>query len=101
MGATNQTFMTQFGGSTAASAAGAVLGWADELLFGNKRRKDQLKQQEKLQDLQIQGNKEMADYNQNLQKNMFDYTSMANLKNQQEMWDYTGYANQRKQIDLS
>lgn len=64
------------------SAGGAVVGqamnWVDEALFGNKRRKQQIEQQEKLTDLQIQANKELADYGMGISKEMFDYTGYEN-----------------------
>ena len=52
--------------------------------FGLNYDKKQLQQQEKLQDLQIKGNKEMMDYSSNLQR---------------KMWEYTNYGNQRKQME--
>lgn len=54
------------------------------LLLGKHNDKRQLKQQTKLQDLQIKGNKEMADYNYNLQK---------------RMWEETNYSAQMEQLE--
>lgn len=59
-------------------AIGTGMNWVDEALFGNKRRKQQIEQQEKLTDLQIQANKELADYGMGISKEMFDYTGYEN-----------------------
>ena len=45
---------------------------------------EQLEQQQKLQDLQIKGNKQMIDYSSEMQR---------------KMWEYTNYGNQRKQME--
>ena len=52
--------------------------------FGLNYDKKQLKQQQKLQDLQIKGNKEMINYSSEMQR---------------KMWEYTNYGNQRKQME--
>lgn len=78
MGNTLETFGLQLG----QGAIGSILGlaMADE----NDRR--QIRQQEKLQKLQIAGNKQMGDYN---------------YKKQLEMWNATNYGPQMKQLEAA
>lgn len=52
--------------------------------FGLNYDKKQLDQQQKLQDLQIKGNKQMMDYSSDIQR---------------KMWEYTNFGNQRKQME--
>jgi len=66
--------------SAANGAVGQVLGMA----LGGMQDKRQLKQQEKLQDLQIKGNKEMADYGQQKQMEMWENTNFNAQKAQME-----------------
>lgn len=65
------TALAQWGLQT----AGQVLGTGMGLLLGRDNDRRQLAQQEKLQALQIKGNKEMADYNQWKQKQMWEATN--------------------------
>ena len=64
--------------STGGAVVGQTMNWVDEALFGNKRRKEQIEQQEKLTDIQVQANKELADYGMGISKQMFDYTGYEN-----------------------
>ena len=80
-----------FIGMLGAQVGAGVVGSASEYLqrgadkvFGIDRKQEQIDQQRKLQDLQIEGN-----------KSMLDYSSMK----QREMWDYTNYSNQRKHME--
>ena len=73
----------QVGAGVASSASEYFQRGADKV-FGIDRKQEQIDQQRKLQELQIQGN-----------KNMLDYSSMK----QREMWDYTNYSNQRKHME--
>ena len=73
----------QVGAGVASSASEYLQRGADKV-FGIDRKQEQIDQQRKLQELQIEGN-----------KSMLDYSSMK----QREMWDYTNYSNQRKQIE--
>lgn len=57
---------------------------ADELLFGKYRSKRQLEQQKKLTDIQVDANKQLANYGMGLQK---------------ELFHATGYGAQRKQME--
>lgn len=66
------------------TAAGAALG----LGLDSIKREQQIKQSKRLQNVQIKGQKEMADYNNNLAKQ----TAM-------EIWEKTNYGAQRKQME--
>lgn len=65
-------------------AAGNLVNGATGAIFGGMNDRRQLKQQGKLQALQMQGQKEMTDYNQ---------------QKQLELWEKTGYGAQMKQIE--
>jgi hypothetical protein len=66
------------GAAAAASAAGALVGKA----FGIGSAGRQLSQQEKLQNLQIKGSKELQDYTQMKQQEMFEATGAKTIKAQ-------------------
>lgn len=66
------------------SAANAGLGIAEELVMTNWRQKKQMEQQKRMQELQIKGSKEMADYNQAIAM---------------DMWNKTNYEAQRKHME--
>lgn len=66
------------GSQIAGNATGLAMNWVDEALFGKKRRKQQIEQQEKLTDIQVQANKELANYGMGISKEMFDYTGYEN-----------------------
>jgi len=72
-------FIETLGMNAANAAAGGILG----LAFGSINDKRQLKQQGKLQDLQIKGQKQMADYN---------------MMKEIEMWKNTNYPAQMEEI---
>lgn len=77
------------GQNVASSAAGGAVGmgleWLDELVMGNRRRKKQLEQQAKLNEMQIAGNKELSDYQQQKQLEMFEKTGYgAQMKQMKE-----------------
>lgn len=76
------TIMKNIGGGIGGAVNGVVgmgLGWLDEAMFGQKRRDQQIEQQKRLNDLQIAGQKEIGEFNQGLQKDMFNYTSPKNM----------------------
>lgn len=73
------TWAMQQAGQTASSAIDAGLG----MVIGGFNDRRQLKQQEKLQRLQIAGQKEMSDYQ---------------FRKQLEMWEATGYGAQKRQL---
>ena len=73
----------QVGAGVVNSASEYLQRGADKV-FGIDRKQEQIDQQRKLQELQIEGN-----------KSMLDYSSMK----QREMWDYTNYSNQRKHME--
>lgn len=66
----------KFGMQLAAGAANTLLGQVGGMIFGKAQDRRQLKQQEKLQKLQIAGNKELADYEQKLAMDMWDATNL-------------------------
>jgi hypothetical protein len=70
--------------STANTAANSLVGTALGLALEHHNDKRQLNQQQKLQDLQIQGNKQMVDYNYGKELDMWNATSypaqVANLQ---------------------
>lgn len=65
-------------------AAGMGMNMLDEWLFGNKRRKQQIKQQQKLTDQQVAANKELADYGMGISKQMFEATGYGAQRRQME-----------------
>lgn len=74
----------QQAGSAAASAAGSaigsgIFGGIQELVHGKRIRKRQLEQQEKLTKLAEESGKRMGQFEQQLAKDMFDYTAEYNL----------------------
>ena len=54
---------------------GAIAGQALGMMLGDQQDKRQIRQQKKLQKEQIKGNKELADYNQQLQFDMWNKTN--------------------------
>lgn len=72
----------------AENAATGLLGQIGGMIFGGAQDRRQLRQQEKLQNLQIRGNKEMLDYSNAAQEAM-----------QMRMWDKTNYSEQIKQLE--
>lgn len=62
-------------GSLGMNAANTVIGTGLGLLLQNHNNKVQLKQQQKLQDLQISGQKQMADYNEQKQLDLWNKTN--------------------------
>lgn len=74
----------QFAIQAGTQAAGQITGGAMGLLLGGVERKKQIEQQKKLQALQIQGQKEMSEYN---------------FAKQMQLWQETGYAAQKKQME--
>jgi hypothetical protein len=76
--------LIQQGAQTAANTANTAMGIAAGRVMEKHNDTRQINQQQKLQNMQIQGEKEMADYN---------------LQNQLKMWQNTGYEAQRKQME--
>lgn len=72
-------------GQLGQDAAGGIIGQGLGMIFGGMQDKRQLRQQEKLQSLQLQGNKSMAQFNQDLQFDLWNKTNyeaqMKHLKN--------------------
>lgn len=73
----------QVGSAGASGALGMGLSMLDEAIFGNRRRKKQIEQQQKLTDIQMGANLEMMD---------------AQKKQQLEMWEATNYKAQIEQM---
>ena len=76
--------MSGAAGSFGGAVGGTVMNWLDEALFGKKRRRQQIKQQQKLTDIQIAANKELADYGMGISKEMFEHTGYAAQRRQME-----------------
>lgn len=74
--------MLAVGAGTQAFSSGMNL--LDEWLMGDRRRRQQLEQQQKLTNQQVEANKALASYGMGISK---------------EMWDYTNYENQRKHME--
>jgi hypothetical protein len=68
-------------GGVAASTGMSML---DEWLMGDRRRRQQLEQQQKLTNQQVEANKALANHGMGISK---------------ELWDYTNYENQRKHME--
>lgn len=67
------------------AGAGLASGLADSLdIGGNRKRRKQIEQQQKLTDIQIAANKELADYGMGISKEMFEATGYAAQKRQME-----------------
>ena len=76
--------LTMMAEAAAGQAVGMGMNWIDDALFGQKRRNDQLKQQQKLTDIQTNANKELADYGMGISKEMFEATGYAAQRRQME-----------------
>lgn len=76
----NPTFAAQLGMQAASQATSGIFG----LLMGNMENKRQLAQQERLQQLQIKGSKELSDYQ---------------LQQQMKLWEQTNYKAQMEQLE--
>ena len=73
------------------TTAGAGLGLALDMITDDWRKKQQYKQQEKLQKLQIEGQKEMVDYNNAASKNLtMDIWNATNAEAQREHMENAG-----------
>lgn len=87
-GSAGQDLANSAMGGAASSFGGAVGGmamnWLDEALFRKKRRKQQIEQQKKLTDIQIDANKQLADYGMGISKEMFEHTGYAAQRRQME-----------------
>lgn len=68
--------------SAGAGLAGNALGMFD--IGGNRMRRKQIKQQQKLTDIQVAANKELADYGMGISKEMFEYTGYGAQRRQME-----------------
>ena len=69
----------------AGPAMGLVGGLLDTFdIGGNRRRRKQIEQQQKLTDMQIAANKELADYGMGISKEMFEHTGYAAQRRQME-----------------
>lgn len=68
-------------------AAGQIVGQGLGMIFGKANDDRQAEQAQRLQDIQVGGMKNMADYNANIAKNMWDYT---NVENQVKHMDNAG-----------
>ena len=79
-----QQMATSATSGAAASAGGEIMGWAGELLLGNRRRKKQIEQQKKLTEIQVEANKELARHGVALQKEMFEATGYGAQRRQME-----------------
>ncbi|NMA66395.1 MAG: hypothetical protein GX957_09180 [Clostridiaceae bacterium] len=69
----------------AGPAMGLVGGLLDTFdIGGNRRRRKQIEQQQKLTEMQIAANKELADYGMGISKEMFEHTGYAAQRRQME-----------------
>ena len=88
--AIKKSAITELGISTAAAAGSGVLGGLINQLFAGSNDRRQIRQQQKLTDMQVAANKEMADYEQELGLQMWKETNypaqveMMNRKTQSE-----------------
>lgn len=80
------TFAAQLGMQAASQAASGLIGTGMGLLLEGHNDRRQLRQQEKLQNLEIKGSKELTDYN---------------AAKQLEMWKATNYPAQVEQMKLA
>lgn len=78
-----QQVATSAASGAASSAGGEIMSWVGELLFGNRRRKKQIEQQQKLTEIQKEANMQLAEHGMGLQKQLFDYTAAYNSPEQQ------------------
>lgn len=67
----------KFGMQLAAGAANTILGQVGGMIFGKAQDKRQLRQQEKLNKLQIAGNKEMSEFERQQQMKMWEDTNYS------------------------
>lgn len=65
-----------------AGLAGNILGMFD--IGGNRMRRKQIDQQQKLTDIQTNANKQLADYGMGISKEMFEYTGYGAQRRQME-----------------
>ena len=68
--------------SAGAGLAGNLLGMLD--IGGNRTRRKQIEQQQKLTDIQTNANKALADYGMGISKEMFEYTGYGAQRRQME-----------------
>ena len=80
------TFAAELGMQAASQAASGLIGTGMGLLLEGHNDRRQLRQQEKLQNLEIKGSKELTDYN---------------AAKQLEMWKATNYPAQVEQMKLA
>ena len=74
----------QVGDAGAQGIVGMGMNMLDEMLMGNRRRKKQLEQQQKLTDMQVGANKELMD---------------LGYQQQLDMWHNTNYSAQMKELE--
>ena len=77
----NSTVTGAGAGAGIGGGIGAVVGGGLGLMSGlmaGDPAENQIRQQQRLNELQISGNKELANYSQNLQKDMWNYTNYEN-----------------------
>lgn len=68
--------------SAGTGVVGSVIGALD--IGGNRRRKKQIEQQQKLTDQQVAANKELANHGMGISKEMFEYTGYGAQRRQME-----------------
>ena len=68
--------------SAGANVAGGIMGMLD--IGGNRMRRKQIEQQQKLTNIQIDANKQLADYGMGISKEMFEATGYAAQRRQME-----------------
>lgn len=78
MGTWITTLGQQVAGNASSTALNMATDWVDEKINGKWRREAQLKQQEALQNQQIEGQKQLGIFNLGMQKSMYDYTYNKN-----------------------
>lgn len=68
--------------SAGANVAGGAMGFLD--IGGNRMRRKQVEQQRKLTNIQLDANKQLADYGMGISKEMFEYTGYGAQRRQME-----------------
>lgn len=83
--ADNKGVLGMLGGAAKSAGMGLVGGLVNSLdIGGNRRRKKQIEQQQKLTDMQVGANKELADYGMGISKEMFEATGYGAQRRQME-----------------
>ncbi len=81
----NKGLLGMSGGDMLGAGMGIASGLVDAFdIGGNRRRRKQIEQQQKLTDMQIDANKQLADYGMGISKEMFEATGYGAQRRQME-----------------